>query len=146
LHTGQPKAGASFINRYEIGCGQAEGESQFVDSLHLAFRYRAAPMNASNNNTPAVLKVSLINADTRPVAVVAAAVPIGNFSELTGYSAPVHINATNLKAACDAGLGSNPRGRLLVQFSITNNDRPVIIPVDDLAGGFAMRVGWLPPA
>ena len=31
---------------------------------------------------------------------------------------------------------------LAVQFAVTNNDRPVTIPLDDKAGGFGIEVGW----
>ena len=143
--TGTPKAGAAFVNRYGIRCGSASGAttSQYlVDSVELSFRYRAAPVNASGNNTPAVLKVSLVNADTRPVVVVGTAT-LGNYTDPSGYSQQVRIQGKGLQASCDAGIGNNPRGRLMVSFAVVNNDRPVHIPLDDLAGGFQIKVGWV---
>ena len=60
-----------------------------------------------------MLKISLTNNDNRPVALVAPALSLGNFSSPSaGYSQRVHVNATGLKASCSAGLGNNPRGRL----------------------------------
>ena len=47
-----------------------------------------------------------------------------------------------LKASCSAGLGNNPRGRLRLQFAVTNHDRPLAIALDDLSGGFNIEVGW----
>ena len=111
--SGKPKSGATFVNRYDIGCGAATGGTSseyLVDSVELSFRYRAAPVNASGNNTPAVLKVSLVNADNRPVAVVGTET-LGNYSSPTGYSERVRVQGKALKASCDAGLGNNPRGR-----------------------------------
>ena len=58
-------------------------------------------------------------------------------------STTVRIHAGGLKAACDGGLGGNAHGRLVLQMAITNNDRPVTIPLDDLAGGFRIKVGWV---
>ena len=139
--SGVRNGGASLLNRWEIGCGAAGSASEVVDSVELSFRYRA-PLNASTNNTAAVLKVSLVNADTKPVAVVVAALPLGNYTSPAGFSAPVVVKVAGLKASCAAGIGANPRGRLLLQLAITNNDRPVTIPIDDLAGGFNIRVGW----
>jgi hypothetical protein len=110
----------------------------------MSFRYRAAPLNASTNNTAAVLKIALTNNDNRPVAPVAS-VTLGNFSgdaNGAGYSEKVVVSQGGLKASCSAGLGNNPRGRLRLQFAVTNNDRPVTIPLDDLAGGFNVEVGW----
>ena len=138
LATGLPHAGAAFVSRYAISCGADE---KLLDSVSLQFRYRAAPTNASTNNTAAVIKVTVTNTDNRPIAPVGTA-SLGNFSTPGGFSSPVVIKATGLKASCGAGLGSNPRGRLAVQFAVTNNDRPVTIPLDDKAGGFGIEVGW----
>ena len=50
LATGLPHAGATFVSRYAISCGADE---KLLDSVSLQFRYRAAPTNASTNNTAA---------------------------------------------------------------------------------------------
>lgn len=139
LSSGVPKGGAVFVARYGIDCGPAA--SKLLDSVQLTFRYRAAPVNASRNNTPAVIKIGISNGDNRPVATVATET-IGNYTG-AAFSPPVRVGAKGLKASCGAGLGSNPRGRLFVTFQVTNNDRPVLIPVDDRAGGFDLRVGWV---
>ena len=62
--------------------------------------------------------------------------------QTAGYSEKVVVGQQGLKASCSAGLGNNPRGRLRLQFAVVNNDRPVTIPLDDLAGGFNIEVGW----
>lgn len=41
-----------------------------VDSVDLSIRYRAAPQNMSLNVSAAVLKISLVNADNRPVSIL----------------------------------------------------------------------------
>ena len=151
LQTGIPKAGASWSSTYLISCDHPDGSAApktasrlVVDSVTVSFRYRAAPLNASTNNTAAVLKVALTNNDNRPVATVGS-VSLGNFSgdaNHAGYSEKVVVGQQGLKASCSAGLGNNPRGRLRLQFAVVNNDRPVTIPLDDLAGGFNIEVGW----
>ena len=150
LQTGSPNSGASWSSTYLISCdfpgGIATNESArlVVDSVDMSFRYRAAPLNASTNNTAAVLKISLANNDNRPVATVAS-VSLGNFSggtSGTGYSKKVVVSQQGLKTSCSAGLGNNPRGRLRLQFAVTNNDRPVTIPLDDLTGGFNIELRW----
>ena len=172
LQTGLPKRGARWVSTYLISCDHqhqhpstsssppnpASGGATLkapnasapllVDSIALSFRYRAAPLNASTNNTAAVLKISLTNNDNRPVAVVAPALSLGNFSSSDGhgYSEKVVVSQAGLKASCSAGLGNNPRGRLRLQFAVTNNDRPVTISLDDLVGGFNVEVGWKPAA
>ena len=60
----------------------------------------------------------------------------------SAYSPPLKISATGLHAPCDGGLGSIPHGSLMVRLAVTNNDRPVAIALDDLAGGFGLSVGW----
>jgi len=140
LQTGKPGQSASWYSRASIACA---GSSQLVDRVELRLRYRAAPPNASTTgDMPATLSVALVNMDTKPVATLASAVPLGNYSSPTGFSSPLRLAATNLNAACDGGLGSNAHGRLLLQFVVTNNERPVTIPIDDLAGGFMIKVGW----
>ena len=116
LSTGVPKGSAVFVNRHALACGAAADGSgaQLLDSVEMTLRYRAAPLNASTNNTAAVLKVSLINADNRPVAVVAAALTLGNYSEATGWSAPVQVKASGLKESCSAGLRAKLRARLFL--------------------------------
>lgn len=151
LQTGPPKGGASWSSTYLISCDHPidgttipKSTRLVVDSVSVSFRYRAAPLNSSTNNTAAILKLSLTNNDNRPVAAVGS-VSLGNFSggsNGTGYSKKVVLSQQGLKASCSAGLGNNPRGRLRLQFAVTNNDRPVTIPLDDLAGGFNIELRW----
>jgi len=143
LSTGKPKGSAVWVNRHAIGCG---GPTEVVDSIALTFRYRAAPLNASTNNTAAVMKINLVNVDNKPIGVVSPGLDLGNFSTPGSFSQPVVVHASGLKAVCSAGVGVNPRGRLLVQIVVTNNDRPVLIPLDDKAGGYNLQVGWAPAA
>ena len=78
LHTGAPKQSASWVSTYLISCdrpaaartGDNASGPLLVDSVSLSFRYRAAPLNASTNNTAAVLKIVLTNNDNRPIATV----------------------------------------------------------------------------
>ena len=44
---------------------------------------------------------------------------------------------------CDAGLGGEPHGSLLLRLIVSNMDRPVAIALDDLTAGFALSVGWV---
>jgi hypothetical protein len=141
LQTGAPKQGASWLAKSVLACA---GAAWVVDSVEISLRYRAAPNNASApTSTAATLTVALVNEDTKPVATLAAAVPLGNYSAAAGFSAPMRLRATGLNAPCDGGLGTNAHGRLLLQMAVTNNDRPVTIPIDDLAGGFRIKVGWV---
>lgn len=150
LQSGVPKGAASWASTYLISCdhpdvdGAPKARRLVVDSVAMSFRYRAAPLNSSTNNTGAVLKISLTNNDNHPVATVAS-VSLGNFSgdaNGSGYSEKVVVSQAGLKARCSSGLGNNPHGRLRLQFAVTNNDRPVTIPLDDLAGGFNVKLGW----
>jgi hypothetical protein len=139
LSTGIAKGSAVWVNRHAIGCGG----TQVVDSIALTFRCRAVLLNASTNNTAAVMKISLVNADNKPpVAVVSPSLQLGNFSTPGAFSQPVLVNTSGLKAICSAGVGANPRGRFFVQIQVTNNDRPIVVPFDDKAGEYNMQVGW----
>ena len=137
LVSGKPKGAASFVSRRQIACNGGD----VVDSVELNFRYRAS--NVSGSNKPDVMTVVLVNADTKPVATVGDGITHGNHSAPDGFSPPVHVSGSNLKAACDGGIGANPRGRLFIQLAIINNDCPVIIPLDDKVGGFDIRVRWV---
>ena len=140
LQTGKPQKGASWFSRQAIACANGDW---IVDSLELRLRYRATPPNVSAADAPATLTLTLFNGDVKRVATVGKPIPLGNYSKETGFSQPLHVRATALKAACDAGLGSNAHGRLRLQMAIVNNDRPVTIPLDDLDGGFRIKVGWV---
>lgn len=156
LQTGVPKKGASWFMRQVIAC---RGGEWLVDSVELSLRYRAAPPSttaasaaeqaaaaaaaAREAAAPATLTITLFNSDSKRVATVADKVPLGNYSAPTGFSAPVQVSATHLNAACDAGLGGTAHGRLRLQMAIDNHDRPLTVPLDDLHGGFRIRVGWV---
>ena len=64
--------------------------------------------------------------------------PLGNYSwdRWHGYSPPIHIRASGLAVPLSAD------APVILALSVANNGRNLQIPVDDLAKGFDIRVGF----
>ena len=144
ITTGPQKGTAAVVVRRLLVCPPG----YLLDGVSLSIRYApsdAAPLPA--NYTPATAAVSINNIDTRPMATLGAPVPLDaafTAQPASGrYSAPLLLAGRGLRVACDAALGIEPRGGLRVHLTIVNNDRPVAIPLDDLAGGFNLTVDWV---
>jgi hypothetical protein len=62
--------------------------------------------------------------------------PLGNYSfdHFTGYSPPISVKAT--------GINCPNTKAVIIALEVTNNQRNLQIPVDDLAKGFDIHVGW----
>ena len=133
--TPPPPGGASILSRYAIRCPAG----LLVDSIALSLRYAAPP---ATNFTPASLTVHLVNTDTKPVAQLPVATLNATSATPGAYAPPLSLAASGLRAACDTGLGVVPHGSLMVMLAVTNQDRPVVIALDDLAAGFNLSVGW----
>ena len=140
----------NIVVRYPLG--GCDGGARLLDSVSLSLRYAPAspppaPLNTSAE--PAALTVTVVNADNKPVATVAAGIALNataasaSTSASSAFAPPLRIAAGGLAAPCSAGIGANPRGRLFIQLQVANNDLPVDIALDDLAGGFRLSVGWV---
>lgn len=62
--------------------------------------------------------------------------PLGDYSwdHFAGYSPRIEVNATNLNLPND--------GPVILALEVTNNERNLQIPIDDMADGFGIRVRW----
>jgi len=109
-----------------------------VDSISLTFRYAAGytPAQGEKKHAPTVRGVLLAGPSLQVVAELGTTAPLGNHSwdHFSGFSPPVHMEAT--------GLGVPNDKPLLIALEVTNNDRNLQIPIDDLAAGMDVRVKW----
>jgi len=114
------------------------GMGHKVDSISLTFRYAAGytPAQGEKKHAPTVRGVLLAGPSLQVVAELGTTAPLGNHSwdHFSGFSPPVHMEAT--------GLGVPNDKPLLVALEVTNNDRNLQIPIDDLAAGMDVRVKW----
>jgi len=107
-----------------------------IDSVSLSFRYIAA----YDGKLASTANVLLVNASdqSKVLRTLLKTGPLGNYSwgHFNGYSPPIVAKATGLNLANDVPV--------LVVLEVHNNDRCLLIPVDDLAAGFDARVMWTP--
>jgi len=116
------------------------GNGHRLASVSMSFRYLAgyAPPAGQAKKAP-IVKVQLRDMETGDVLkTIATTEPLGNYSfdHFTTYSPPIAINATGLDL-----LNNKP---IILVLEITNNERNLQIPIDDLAKGFDAKVQWMP--
>ena len=125
------------VSTIMIGYGLlAHGYS--IDSVSLSFRYTAG---YTGSGSPATVVLQLLDLESRAVLkTLAASPPLGNYSydHFTGYSPPVALQAT--------GVGVPNSKPVILALQVTNHQRNLQIPIDDLANGFDVHVAWTPSA
>merc|ERR1711879_252133 len=86
---------------------------------------------AVGDRMASTVKVLLIDASSTSTVLktLAEVGPLGDYSwdHFTGYSPPIEVHATGLNLSNEAPV--------LLALEITNNDRNLQIPIDDLADG-----------
>eukprot|EP00931_Biecheleriopsis_adriatica_P060406 TRINITY_DN36279_c0_g1_i1.p1 TRINITY_DN36279_c0_g1~~TRINITY_DN36279_c0_g1_i1.p1 ORF type:complete len:429 (-),score=54.60 TRINITY_DN36279_c0_g1_i1:155-1441(-) len=122
-----------------IGPG-IEGHGHLLTSVSMSFRYLAGytPPDAQTKKSPIVkVQVRDLTSDT-VLATLFTSDPLGNYSwdHFTAYSPLINVSAMNLSIPNDSPL--------VIALEVTNNDRNLQIPIDDLADGFRLRVAWAP--
>jgi len=136
IRTGNPGG----VSRIEIGAGLI-GNGHALDAISLQFRYEAGYTPAEGQTKQAsTLRVILIEQDSGDeVKELFASAPLGNYSydDFTTYSPPVVVAAT--------GLNLPNEKTLVLTLEVTNNERNLQIPVDDLADGMKVKVQWAAP-
>lgn len=121
----------------EIGSGLI-GYGHRLKAVSLQFRYTAGYTPAAGQVKKAsTVSVLLLNCRSKAVvATLLTTPPLGEYSydHYTGHSPPIKIELDGLEVPNDEAL--------VLALRITNNDRNLQIPIDDLADGFAIRVAW----
>ncbi|KAK3239640.1 hypothetical protein CYMTET_50452 [Cymbomonas tetramitiformis] len=114
------------------------GKDRSISNIHLQFRYVAGYTPPAGREARAAnLSVVLLNASSQEmVATIYTSPPLGNYSydDFTGYSPFIQVAADGLRVANDSPL--------MLAFIISNNQRNLQIPVEDLTNGFAANVTW----
>ena len=128
LRTGGPGQVSTIL----IGTGLV-GSGHTIDSLSMSFRYSAG---YTGPGKPATVSVVLLDSNFQMLKTIYTSKPLGNYSydHFTGYSPPIQVHAT--------GIGLSNDAMVVLALKVTNNQRNLQIPVDDLASGFNIRVGW----
>jgi hypothetical protein len=132
IRSGDPGGTATIL----IG-GGVIAPGHHIESVALRLRYIAGycgqapcPTNAAN------LSVVLLDTDDHELATLYRSPPLGNYSydDFTTYSPPIAVNVSGLSVSNDA----------LVRLAIMvdNNGRNLVIPIDDLDGGFHACIKW----
>ena len=121
----------------EIGTGVI-GNGHRLSAISLQFRYTAGytPAKGQTKLAPTV-SVQLLDVKSKAlVATLLTTPPLGEYSfdAFTGHSPPISLEVKGLEVPNDAPL--------VLALKITNNDRNLQIPIDDLASGFAIKVAW----
>ena len=109
-----------------------------IDTVSLSFRYSAGytPPTGATKAAP-VVRVVLIDRDTQVVIkTILTTPPLGAFSwdHFTGYSPYIPLHVTGLNVPNDSPVA--------IALQVTNHERNLQIPIDDLAAGFNVTVGW----
>ena len=109
-----------------------------IDKISLHFRYSAGYTPGPGANiTASTVRVLLSDANGGALAVIYQSDELGNYSydHFEGYSPPIVASASSLKV---------PNEELVfLVLEITNHDRNLQIPIDDLASGFNATVEWM---
>ena len=139
LRTGQPGE-VSTIAMSHLLLG---GAGTQLDAVSLSFRWaagytpRAGTPPAQMPKPPVVTVVVIDAASGKPLgAPLFTSAPLGNvsFDRFEGYAPPVVVRAT--------GLALPNEKPLIVALQVANRGRNLMIPLDDLASGFNITVGW----
>ena len=115
-----------------IGSGLA-GHGHAIESLSLSFRYA---VGYSTGTAPTLRVVLLDLATKQELKAIYTSGPLDccAWSPFASYSPPTKVHATGLHV-----VSANP---VTIALEVTNNERNLQIPVDDLASGMGIFVTW----
>ena len=113
------------------------GSGHKIDRITMAFRYIAGytPAKGAHKNA-SVVTVLLTDAKGAVLKTLMTTPPLGNYSYdvFTGFSPPIEVDKS--------GIGLKHDGKVYLTLKVVNNERNLQIPMDDLAGGWNVTVGW----
>ena len=125
------------ISRISIGPGLI-GNGHKLDSISMQFRYEAGyTPEAGQTKQPATVRLLLTDVATEAeVRELWKSGPLGNYSydQFTGYSPPIEVRAT--------GLAQPNEAALMLTLEVTDHDRNLQLPIDNLVAGWNVKVSW----
>ena len=111
-----------------------------IDSVSLSFRYAAGYSPAANETKQAATVAVQLRAasDGAVLRTLLSTPPLGNYSfdAFTRYSPRIQVHQTGLALPNDEPV--------ILALEVTNHERNLQIPIDDLRDGMAVRVTWAP--
>lgn len=139
-HASIRTGGPGQVSRIQLGAGFVGGGHR-LDRVQMQLRVSAGytPPPGHLKMAP-TLRVLLIDAaSSKEVRELAKTGPLGNYSwdHFTGYSPPIEVDVRGLDQENEAALA------LVVE--VTNNARNLQLPLDDLADGWKVQLGWVQP-
>ena len=125
------------ISRISIGSGLI-GNGHKLDSISMQFRYEAGyTPEAGQTKQPATVRLLLTDVATEAeVRELWKSGPLGNYSydQFTGYSPPIVVSAT--------GLAQPNEAALMLTLEVTDHERNLQLPIDNLVAGWNVKVSW----
>jgi len=114
------------------------GHGHRIDSISMSFRYLAGYTVADPSLVRAsTVRLLVLDHVTQEVLkLLPSTEPLGNYSfdHFVGYSTPISMMSSDLDIPNDSPVD--------IALEVTNNQRNLQIPVDDLADGFNLKVTW----
>ena len=112
-----------------------------IDQVDLSFRYLAGYTPAKGSTKKAATaRVVLMERDSKKVLkALLTTPPLGEYSwdVFKGYGPRIEVHAKGVNVPNDVPV--------TIALQVTNNQRNLQIPVDDLGGGFGVEVKWAKP-
>ena len=125
------------VSRISIGSGLI-GNGHKLDCISMQFRYEAGyTPEAGQTKQPATVRLLLTDVATEAeVRELWKSGPLGNYSydQFTGYSPPIEVRAT--------GLAQPNEAALMLTLEVTDHDRNLQLPIDNLVAGWTVKVSW----
>ena len=104
----------------------------------MQFRYEAGyTPEAGQTKQPATVRLLLTDVATEAeVRELWKSGPLGNYSydQFTGYSPPIAVRAT--------GLAQPNEAALMLTLEVTDHDRNLQLPIDNLVAGWNVKISW----
>jgi len=109
------------------------GAGHRIDAISMSFRYQAGYLPKAGEELKApTVRLLLVDADNKELKTVAQTDELGEYN--SQHSPPIVLKATGLDVAND--------DEVFLAMEVTNNERNLNIPIDDLTSGFNVRVNW----
>jgi hypothetical protein len=132
--------GPGQVSRVQIGAGFV-GNGHKLDRVRMHFRVSAGytPPPGQTKKAPTVRVILVDLGTSEEVRELAKTGELGNYSwdRFTTYSPPITVDASGLEQPNDTPLA--------IVLEVTNNERNLQIPVDDLGDGWSVHVSWVAP-